>query len=103
MTDLVERLLAAKDGRAPHPFPRIDEMLAVRPRYAVHEHDLTELVSTITALREENERLRAALELYRDAVRIDATMEGPKFMGANSSALKRAWDADLAALEEGRT
>lgn len=48
------------------------------------------------------ERLRAALELYRDAVRIDATMEGPKFMGANSSALKRAWDADRAALE-GRT
>ena len=47
----------------------------------------------------EIERLRAALELYRDAVRIDATMEGPKFMGANSSALKRAWDADLAALE----
>ena len=50
-------------------------------------------------LTKEIERLRAALELYRDAVRIDATMEGPKFMGANSSALKRAWDADRAALE----
>lgn len=46
----------------------------------------------------ENERLRSILELYRDAVRIDVTMEGPKFMGANSSALKRAWDADLATL-----
>lgn len=49
---------------------------------------------------DEIERLRAALELYRDAVRIDATMEGPKFMGANTSALKRAWDADRAALED---
>ena len=46
----------------------------------------------------ENEKLRAVLELYREAVRIDATMEGPKFMGSNTSALKRAWDADLAAL-----
>lgn len=43
-------------------------------------------------------RLRTVLDLYRDAVRIDVTMEGPKFMGANSSALKRAWDADLATL-----
>lgn len=50
-------------------------------------------------LEAENAKLRTALELYRDAVRIDATMEGPKFMGANTSALKRAWDADLAALE----
>lgn len=48
------------------------------------------------------ESQRAVLELYRNAVRIDVTMEGPKFMGANSTALKRAWDADLAALE-GRT
>ena len=43
------------------------------------------------------EELRAALDLYREAVRIDATMEGPKFMGSNASALKRAWDADRAA------
>jgi hypothetical protein len=57
-------------------------------------------VREITRLRAENERLRAALELYREAVRIDATMEGPKFMGSNASALKRAWDADRAALEE---
>lgn len=52
----------------------------------------------IADLRAENERLRSALDLYRQAVRIDATMEGPKFMGSNASALKRAWDADLAAI-----
>lgn len=48
---------------------------------------------------DEIERLRALLDLYREAVRIDATMEGPRFMGSNASALRRAWDADLAALE----
>lgn len=61
--------------------------------------EITSLLNVLADERTENMRLRAALELYRDAVRIDATMEGPKFMGANSSALKRAWDADLAALE----
>ena len=45
--------------------------------------------------------MRAALDLYREAVRIDVTMEGPKFMGSNASALKRAWDADRAALQAG--
>lgn len=50
-------------------------------------------------LTADNERLRAALDLYRESVRIDVTMEGPKFMGSNVSALKRAWDADRAALE----
>ena len=52
----------------------------------------------VSELQDEIERLRTVLELYRDAVRINVTMEGPKFMGANSSALKRAWDADLATL-----
>jgi hypothetical protein len=54
----------------------------------------------ITRLTAENEKLRAALELYREAVRIDATMEGPKFIGSNASALKRAWDADRAAITQ---
>jgi hypothetical protein len=34
------------------------------------------------------------LDMYREAVNIDATMEGPKFMGCNLSALKRAYLAD---------
>ena len=53
----------------------------------------------ITRLTAENEKLLAALNLYREAVRIDVTMEGPRFMGLNGSALKRAWDADRATLE----
>ena len=44
------------------------------------------------------EALEGLLDLYRDAVMIDATMDGPKFKGANSSALKRAWFHDCAAL-----
>lgn len=35
-----------------------------------------------------------ALRRYREAVRIDVQMDGPKFMGCDLSALKRAWDAD---------
>lgn len=38
------------------------------------------------------------LDLYREAVRVDVKMEGPQFMGCNTSALKRAWEADRAAL-----
>jgi chromosome segregation ATPase len=50
-------------------------------------------------LQAECDRLREALALYREAVVIDVKMEGPRFMGANSSALKRAWDHDRAALK----
>lgn len=60
------------------------------------DHDKEQVI----ALRAEVERLRALLDLYREAVRIDATMEGPKFLGSNASALKRAWDADRAALND---
>jgi hypothetical protein len=45
---------------------------------------------------DEIERLLMLLSLYRDAVRIDFLMTGLKFAGANSSALKRAWEADMA-------
>ena len=41
---------------------------------------------------------REALELYRDAVRFDVLMSGPRFLGPNVSALKRAWEHDRAAL-----
>ena len=39
-------------------------------------------------------RLGKLLDKYRDAVRIDAKMDGPRFLGSDASALKRAWDAD---------
>jgi len=48
----------------------------------------------IERLKTEIERLTNLLELYREAVNIDVTMEGPRFMGSKVSALKRAWNAD---------
>ena len=45
------------------------------------------------------EKLEDLLDLYRDAVMVDATMQGPIFRGANSYALKRAWYHDRKALE----
>ena len=65
-----------------------------------HPAIVSKASAEITRLTAENERLRTALDLYRESVRIDVTMEGPKFIGSNASALKRAWDADCAALEE---
>lgn len=52
------------------------------------------------AAEAERDALREALALYRDAVRIDVQMDGPKFMGSNVSALKRAWEADRALTKE---
>lgn len=72
---------------------------ALNRQYDVYAAAREEYRKKIAELAAENERLRAALDLYREAVRIDATMESPKFMGSNASALKRAWDADRAALE----
>lgn len=42
----------------------------------------------------ENTRLRTLLDAYRQGLVIDIHMGGPRFMGANSSALKRAWEMD---------
>lgn len=97
MSDIVERLqkLEAVERELAHECDMPPEGTA---NWAYAE-TCKAAADTITALRAENERLRVMIDLYREAVRIDATMEGPKFMGANSSALKRAWDADLAALE----
>ena len=45
-------------------------------------------------------KLEAELEAYRDAVRVDAQMDGPKFGGCNLSQLRRAWEMTRAALSE---
>jgi hypothetical protein len=45
------------------------------------------------------EKLEDLLDLYRDAVTVDVTMQGPIFRGANSYALRRAWYHDRKALE----
>lgn len=52
------------------------------------------------AAEAKRDALREALALYRDAVRVDVQMDGPKFMGSNVSALKRAWEADRALTKE---
>jgi len=55
----------------------------------------------IARLRAENERLREALLAWEDAVKIDVTMEGPRFMGIEHIRGKRAWDLTAAILEGG--
>jgi hypothetical protein len=52
---------------------------------------------------EEYERLRAALELWHSAVRIDATMEGPRYMGVSSTLGRKAWEATRAAFTKEKT
>lgn len=62
------------------------------------DDDCIEAAAELTRLRERNAELEKAMVLYREAVRIDPLMEGPRFAGANSSALRRAWEHDRAAI-----
>lgn len=61
---------------------------------------LTAAAAALTAAEARIKMLEEALDLYRAAVRIDVQMDGPKFMGSNASALKRAWEADRALSQE---
>ena len=67
----------------------------------------TELGAILSAVHLQNRShiasLESTLDLYRGAVRIDQTMEGPRYAGANSSALRRAWEHDPAALASSET
>ena len=47
--------------------------------------EILELKKTVGQLEQE-------LQAYRDSVRIDVQMDGPKFMGCNVSQLRRAWE-----------
>lgn len=76
------------------------EITTLRAEAEKLKADLDGYIGVANEYMAENERLLAVLALYREAVRIDVTMAGPKFAGSNASALKRAWDADCAALEE---
>lgn len=51
----------------------------------------------------ERDQLRTLLNKYREAVRIDPGMSGPRFAGSDVSALKRAWDADRDAIQRETT
>ena len=43
-------------------------------------------------------KLEAALRMWEAAVNVDVTMEGPRYMGVNSTAGRKAWELTLAAL-----
>lgn len=55
------------------------------------------------AAEAERDALRIELEAYRDSVRIDVQMDGPKFMGCNISQLRRAYEITRAALNPNAT
>ncbi len=59
--------------------------------YVVDRETAAEAVAEIS-------KLRAALELWHLAVRIDATMEGPVYMGVSSTLGRKAWEQTRAAL-----
>lgn len=73
-----------------------DALLAQAARAESAERQRDEALEALKAAR-------GLLDLYREAVRIDVKMEGPLYMGANSSALKRAWEADRASLASDAT
>ena len=115
ITAQAERIVELKRERdealePPLTCPAIDAFIA---RHDPDDAVLTELASIrhinsqlrygtwyfkamLNAAEAEVRTLREALDLYRDAVVVDVKMEGPRYMGANSSALKRAWDFDAA-------
>jgi hypothetical protein len=57
----------------------------------------------IKRLTAEVERLRAVLEAWDDAVRIDVLMEGPRYMGVDLRRGSDAWEKTKAVLKETRT
>ena len=61
---------------------------------------ISEACLEITALRAENERLRAALEAWNDAVLVNVVMEGPRYAGTHWKRAEAAWEKARAALEE---
>ena len=64
------------------------------------DRELAEASKKLVAQSTEIARLRAALEAWNHAVRIDVLMEGPRYMGVSGAAGKRAWEMTRAALKE---
>jgi hypothetical protein len=61
----------------------------------------TECNNTVDLLREceeEISKLRAALELWHLATKINVTMEGPQYMGVSFILGRQAWERTRAAL-----
>ena len=71
------------------------------PTFPVNKDDLRELINSLARtdrllheLIDDLARTHKLLNAYRDAVVIAVDMSGPKFVGVNNSALKRAWNMD---------
>ena len=108
MGDIVERLrLLVPSDSSGAAFDAVNEITRLRNELHItqewsarviagHEQDMTE----ITALRAENERLRAALQAWDDAVAVNLVMEGPRFNGVRWNKAAAAWELARAALEQ---
>lgn len=57
-------------------------------------------ITRLDEAADEITRLRAALELWHHAVKIDVTMEGPQYMGVSSILGRQAWERTRAALQQ---
>lgn len=82
-----------------------DEIARLRAGGCARDQGLTQYCAEaaakdaeITALKAEVERLRAALEAWDYAVRVNLTMEGPSYAGVSSGYGKKAWELTRAAL-----
>ena len=103
LAEMIEGLVGERDA-ANYEMKRLAEARAQSPDWEVLWAEQAERASHAEGQRAEiqaeNEKLKAIVGLYREAVRVDVQMEGPKFMGSNVSALKRAWEADRAFTQE---
>jgi phage host-nuclease inhibitor protein Gam len=67
------------------------------------DQSTTQYCAEAARLAKEIERLRAALQAWDDAVRVDVLMEGPRYMGVDLRRGRDAWEKTKAILQEPRT
>ena len=65
------------------------------------EAQINALKSELDVQAAEIRKLRAALELWQDAVKVHVMMEGPMFVSVMNRPAKLAWDNARAALAQG--
>lgn len=78
-----------------------DEITRLRAEVAQNAIDLEEYRRDVERLRGLNAQYLAALKMWQEAVRVDAKMEGPVYMGVSSTLGRKAWEATLAAITGG--
>lgn len=76
------------------------EVERLRSDIAYADKHAVKVESLLWGTAKENEKLRAALEAWAVAVRIDVVMEGPQYMGVSSTLGRKAWEKTRTALEE---